>query len=212
MEKIQKIDVHCVIGVLADNGNVNPAMAMFLASQPYMLSEFDCRVFDTREGANIFTVFHWMVQQEADVYLFMTGSICPHPDLVQLLWWRLQQFEDHVVVPPVWISNNGTKQLNVKINGEYRKETETCGYEPCQHAETDLICMDRAAICSLFMSNSTSESQELTELLVDLGFKVMVDWTVEPITKWEDELRIYGNKILNAYSLWFTRVKRGLPI
>lgn len=212
MEKIQKVDVRCVVGILADNGNVNPALAMFLASQPYMVSEFDCRVFDTREGANIFSVFHWMVQQEADVYLYMLGTVCPHPDLVQLLWWRMDHEEDHVVVPPVWISNNGTKKLNVIIDGEYKKENDNCGYEACTHADTDLICMDRAAICSLFMSISSSEAKELTELLIDLGFKVKVDWTIEPITKWEDELRIYGNKLLNAYGLWFTRVKRGLPI
>jgi hypothetical protein len=210
LEKIEKLKKHAVLSVLSNNGTVCPPMAMFIASQPYLWEEFDVRVFDTSLGDKIFNAFLWMLNLDADVYMFSLGDNCPHPDLLQLAFWRINKFGMHVVVPPVVIHQNGTRFFNAQINNTNININKSCGIDKCEDAAMDIVIFDRATLLSLFMTMETIKDDLIPKLLISLGINIYIDWTVDPIMKWKEEASVGEGKILNAYDAWYTRVKRGL--
>lgn len=183
-------------------------MAMFLASQPYFWRDFDCKVFDARVGSNWAEVLHWMAAQDADYYLFAQSDVCIDPSLAQ----RLVSRAADVVVPPVYEQFNGTMKLNIKIDGATPEQHKTCGFQICEDSTLSVVCVSRRVLSSLLMASEWLNDETLMAPIKALGFPVYIDWTVEPGFKWADEFRANGNQMLNAYGIWYTRVKRGLPV
>lgn len=196
------------MGVLARDGNVSPPMAMFLASQPYFWQEFDCKVFDERMGNGWLNIYAWFGRQDADYYALMDGDTCPDPNVLKSLISR----QSDVVVPPVFEDFNGQKKLNVVIDGNVASVHKDCGYDLCEDASLSILCMSRRVLSHLIMAMESINDQTLLAPVKALGYKIFIDWTIPPTLKWTDEFREHQDRILHAYGVWYTRVKRGLPV
>ena len=208
MEKPTQLPIKVCVGVLSKNGNVSPPMAMFLASQPYFWNEFDCKIFDDRVGNGWFNIYMWLGRQDADYYVLMDGSTCPDPNVLRSLISR----HADVVVPPVWEDFNGQKKLNVTIDGNIVSEHRDCGYERCEDASLSILCISRRVLSHLLMAMESINDKTLLAPIKALDYPIFVDWTISPTYKWEDEFREHRDRLLHAYGIWYTRVKRGLPV
>ena len=208
MEKPVQSSVKVCLGILSKDGNVSPPMAMFMASQPYFWQEFDCKIFDARMGAGWFDVYSWMSRQDSDYYVFMDASMCPDPYTIE----RLVSRQVDVVVPPVWEVYNGTKRLNAVVGDKYLEKHQDCGFQKCDNSTLSIVCISRKVLTMLLMAMEIINDSSLLAPIKTLGFPIFIDWTISPSYRWEDESREYGNRMLQAYGLWYSRIKRGLSI
>lgn len=183
-------------------------MAMFLASQPYFWQEFDCKVFDGRMGNGWLNIYAWLGRQDAHYYALMDGDTCPDPNVLHSLIAR----QADVVVPPVWEDFNGHKRLNVTIDGNAVSEGKNCGFERCEDASLSILCISRRVLAHLLMAMESINDQTLLAPIKSLGYPIFIDWTIAPTFKWADEFGEHRDRMLHAYGVWYTRVKRGLPV
>jgi len=208
LEKPTRLSLRVCVGVLARDGNVSPPMAMFLASQPYFFNEFDCKIFDGRLGGGWNEVYAWMSRQQADYYVFMDGTMCPDPNIPSMLISRGVD----VAIPPVWEIFNGTRLLNASIDGKTMDTHKDCGFQECVNSTLSIVCLSNRALASLLMAGELINDENLMAPIKALGYPIYIDWTVSPTLKWADEFREHGNQMLQAYGVWYTRIKRGMPL
>ena len=183
-------------------------MAMFLASQPYFWQEFDCKVIDDRMGNGWLNIYGWLARQDGHYYALMDGDAAPDPNVLRSLISR----QAEVVVPPVWEDFNGQKKLNVTIDGNPVSTHKDCGYEQCDDASISIVCISRRVLSHLLMAMESINDQTMLAPIKALGYPIFIDWTIPPTLKWSDEFREHGDRMLHAYGVWYTRVKRGLPV
>ena len=149
----------------------------------------------------------WVGRTQTTMSSWMPNC-CPDPNVVLRLIGR----GSDVTVPPVFEFFNGSKKLNVIIEGKEVTEAPDCGFELCDSSSLSVVCISRRVLSHLLMAGESVNDQSLLAPIQALGFKIFVDWTIAPTFRWEDEHRERGNTILQAYGVWYTRVKRGLPV
>jgi hypothetical protein len=183
-------------------------MAMFMASQPYFFNEFDCKVFDGRFGGGWTEIGIWMSKQSSDYYVLVDGALCPDPNIPSMLISRGVD----VSIAPVYEIFNGTKLMNATIDGKAIDTHKDCGFQECANATLSIVCLSNRALASLLMAGEAINDETLLAPIKTLGYPIYIDWTIAPTLKWADEAREHGNQMLQAYGVWYTRIKRGLPL
>lgn len=205
MERLIKSKARVCLGVLSKNAVISPPMAMFLSTQNYYFDDILIKTFCDIDGVDVFNVLFWQGCQDSDYYFFINGDLCPQADLL----YRLVHRKSDIVVPPV-INRYG--MTNIYNNGKYEEKIKLCGFEECDHAQVYCMCLSKRALSSILMAMININESTTLSPVKDLGIKVYVDWTIEPILRWEDEHRERKSAILDVYGVWYTRVKGGLPI